>query len=69
MLAGIHPLVSVANSVNSAYIVENMLYSIILYKEYRYCITLYYSIKVCLYTVDIVDNTSINHVFNIPRYC
>jgi hypothetical protein len=69
MLAGIHPLVSVANSVNSTYMVENMLYSIILYKEYRYCITLYYSIKVCLYTVDIVDTASINHVFNVPRYC
>jgi catalase len=36
---------SVANSVNSAYMVENMPYGIILYKEYPYCMIPYYGIK------------------------
>jgi hypothetical protein len=38
--------ISVANSVNSAYMVENMPYGIILYKEYPYCMMPYYGIKV-----------------------
>jgi hypothetical protein len=58
---------SVANSVYSAYMVENMPYGIVLYKEYRYCMMPYYGIKVWPYIVDMVDTASVNHVFNVPR--
>ena len=45
-----------------------MLYRIILYKEYRYYIMSYCSIKVLPYTVDMVDTTSVNHMFNMPHF-
>lgn len=47
--------------------VEDMLYRIILYKEYRYYIMSYYSIKVLPYTVDMVGTASVNHMFDMPR--
>jgi hypothetical protein len=61
-------LISVANSVYSAYMVENMPYGIVLYKEYRYCMMPYYGIKVWPYIVDMVDTASVNHVFYFPSF-
>jgi hypothetical protein len=49
--------------------VENMLYSIILYKEYHYCIMLYYSIKVLTTITYIINIVNIDHIRASGTHC